>query len=84
VDDNVLVFVGDFKVGVPRSPGVLDEALFVDILVGALPVGFSSTETVLSRVNILVPKTTVGGAEISSVRLDRVQPAKNSEMTIKK
>jgi hypothetical protein len=84
VDESVLVFVGEFEAGVLRFPGVFVEAIFVETMVGSVPVGFSFTETVLSGDNILVPNTTVGGAEISSLRLVRVHPAKNSEIITKK
>ena len=84
VSEGDLVGVTDFEGLVPRSTRVLVEAGLPGEEVASLPMVFSFVEAGFSSVNILVPKTTVGGAEISSVILDRVHPTKRSELIIKK
>lgn len=84
MDERVLVHVGVNEGFVPGLAGVLVEMVFVEKLVDSISIGFLFAVDVLSRVNMLVPKTTLGGAEISSVILDRVHPKKNREAIIKK
>ncbi len=84
VSEGDLVGVTDFEDLVPRSARVLVEVGLPGEVVASLPMDFSFVEAGASSVNILVPKTTVGGAEISSVMLDRVHPIKSSEIRIRK
>jgi len=84
VDERVLVCVAENEDFVPRSTRVFVEMDFVAKLVDSFPVRVLVGETVLTTVNLLVPKTMVGGAEISSVMLDRVHPTNSSEAMVRK
>jgi hypothetical protein len=84
VDEEVFVRVVENEGVVPRLTRVLVGVIFVERLVASFSIRFSLCEAVLSKVNILVPKATVGGAEISSVLLDLVHPARKSDNKIKK
>jgi len=84
VDESVLVCVAENEDFVPRSTRVFVEVDFVAKLVDFFSARVLVGETVLTTVNILVPKSTVGGAEISSVMLDRVHPTNSSEAMIRK
>jgi len=84
VDERVLVCVAENEDFVPRSTRVFVEVDFVAKLVDSFSGRVLVAETVLTTVNLLVPKTMVGGAEISSVMLDRVHPTNSSEAMIRK